>query len=56
MNMMAIAIDDKVKISDEVILLGDELTLGKVANFNNESLSEVLINVGRSNNIVYKEN
>ena len=56
MNMMAIAIDDKVKISDEVILLGDELTLGKVANFNNESLSEVLINVGRNNNIVYKEN
>lgn len=56
MNMMAIAIDDKVKISDEVVLLGDELTLGKVSNFNNESLSEVLINTGRSNNIVYKEN
>ena len=55
MNMMAVSVDDKVKISDEVILLGDELTLGKVSNFNNVSLSEVLINIGNSNNIIYKE-
>ena len=55
MNMMAVSVDDKVKISDEVILLGDELTLGKVSSFNNVSLSEVLINIGNSNNIIYKE-
>lgn len=55
MNMMAVSVDDKVKLSDEVILLGDELTLGKVSNFNNVSLSEVLINIGNSNNIIYKE-
>ena len=55
MNMMAVSVDDKVKISDEVILLGDELTLGKVSNFNNVSLSEVLINIGNNNNIIYKE-
>ena len=55
MNMMAISIDDKVKIDDEVIVLGDELTLGKVSEFNNSSLSETLINIGNNNNIIYKE-
>ena len=55
MNMMAISIDDKVKISDEVVVLGDELTLGKVSDFNNSTLSETLINIGNSNTIVYKE-
>ncbi len=55
MNMMAISIDDKVKITDEVVVLGDELTLGKVSDFNNSTLSETLINIGNSNTIVYKE-
>ena len=55
MNMMAISIDDKVKINDEVIVLGDELTVGKVSEFNNSSLSETLINIGNNNNIIYKE-
>ena len=55
MNMMAIAIDDKVNIDDEVIVLGDELTLGKVADFNNSTLSETLINIGKNNPITYKE-
>ena len=55
MNMMAIAIDDKVNINDEVVVLGDDLTLGKVADFNNSSLSETLLNIGENNNIIYKE-
>jgi len=55
MNMMAISIDDKVKITDEVVVLGDELTLGKVSDFDNSTLSETLINIGNSNTIVYKE-
>ena len=55
MNMMAISIDDKVSINDEVIVLGDELTLGKVSNFNNSTLSETLISIGNNNNIIYKE-
>lgn len=55
MNMMAVAIDDRVSIDDEVIVLGDNLTLGQVSDFNNASLSETLINIGSNNNIVYKE-
>ena len=55
MNMMAIAIDDRVKIDDEVVVLGDELTLGKVSEFNNASLSETLLNIGNNNTITYKE-
>lgn len=55
MNMMAISIDDRVNISDEVIILGDELTLGKISDFNNSSLSETLINIGNNNDIIYKE-
>ena len=55
MNMMAISIDDRVSISDEVIVLGGDLSLGKVSTFNNSSLSETLINIGNNNNIIYKE-
>ena len=55
MNMMMISIDDRVKLDDEVLVLGDELTLGKVSNFNNCSLSETLLNIGNNNNIIYKE-
>ena len=55
MNMMAISIDDRVNLNDEVIVLGDDLTLGKTAMFNDSSLSETLINIGNNNNIIYKE-
>ena len=55
MNMMMVSIDDRVKLDDEVVVLGDELTLGKVADFNNNSLSETLINIGNNNQIIYKE-
>lgn len=55
MNMMSISIDDRVNISDEVLVLGDDLTLGKVSNFNNNTLSETLINIGNNNTITYKE-
>ena len=55
MNMMMISIDDRVKLDDEVLVLGDELTLGKVSNFNNCSLSETLLSIGNNNNIIYKE-
>ena len=55
MNMMAISIDDRVNINDKVVVLGDDLTLGKVSEFNNSTLSETLVNIGNSNNIIYKE-
>ena len=55
MNMMAISIDDRVNLNDEVVVLGNDLTLGKVSMFNNSSLSETLINIGNSNSSVYKE-
>lgn len=55
MNMMAISIDDRVSINDEVLVLGDSLSLGKVSDFNNQSLSETLINIGNSNNKIYRE-
>ena len=53
--MMAISIDDRVNLDDEVIVLGDDLTLGKVSDFNNSTLSETLINIGNNNPITYKE-
>lgn len=55
MNMMAISIDDRVSINDEVLVLGDSLSLGKVSDFNNQTLSETLINIGNSNNKIYRE-
>ena len=55
MNMMMISIDDRVSIDDEVLILGDDLTLGKVSDFNNSTLSETLINIGNNNPITYKE-
>ena len=55
MNMMAVAIDDRVSINDEVLVLGDNLTLGQVSGFNNASLSETLINIGNNNTIEYRE-
>ena len=56
MNMMIIAIDDRVNINDEVVVLGDNLTASKVAEFNNWVLSETLVNIGNNNNRIYKEN
>ena len=55
MNMMAVAIDDRVSINDEVLVLGENLTLGQVSDFNNASLSETLINIGNNNKIEYRE-
>lgn len=55
MNMMMVSIDDRVNISDEVLLLGDNLTLGKVSDFNNCTLSETLLNIGNNNPITYIE-
>jgi len=55
MNMMAVAIDDRVSINDEVLVLGENLTLGQVSEFNNASLSETLINIGNNNTIEYRE-
>lgn len=55
MNMMAVVIDDRVSIDDEVLVLGENLTLGQVSEFNNASLSETLINIGNNNTIEYRE-
>lgn len=53
MNMMTIIIDDKVKLTDQVIVLGNEITLGTFSRFNNQSLATSLLNLGKNNIKVY---
>ena len=63
MNMMIIKIDDSVKINDEVTLLGDSITPGTLASFDNGTRIATLLNLGKTNDhyyikkgkVVYKE-
>lgn len=49
MNMMAIKIDDNVKLNDMVYIINDELTPKVLANFTNKLTIEILLMVGKSN-------
>ena len=53
MNMMMIKVDKSVKLSDEVIVLGKDITLGEMARFKNSQISEVLLEIGNNNFIKY---
>jgi len=55
MNMMMIKIDDTVKIDDEVIVLGKNITLGEMARFKKSQISEVLLDIGNNNIKKYTE-
>ena len=56
MCMMFAKIDDSVKVGDEVIILGDELTLGYMSRLNNSHIQETLVNVGKELHKVYIKN
>lgn len=55
MNMMSIIIDNNVKIDDEVIILGNEITLGTISRFKKSSISKTLLDLGKNNERIYKE-
>ena len=54
--MMIIKIDDDVKITDKVNILGNGITLGTLSRFSNYSISETLLNIGKNNKRVYLKN
>lgn len=56
MNMLCIRIDDKVKLDDKVMLMGDKISLGQMARFADRSIHEMLLNIGKSNKKVYIKN
>lgn len=56
MCMMNIEIDDSVKLSDEVIVVGDRITLGYIAQLNNTSFHNTLVNIGKKLPKVYIKN
>ena len=56
MNMMIIKIDNNVKITDEVYIVGNGITVSRLASFNNISLPEQLISIGKNNKRVYIKN
>lgn len=53
MNMMAIKIDNTIKLNDKVILINDKLTPNKVANFTNKLTIEILLMTGHANSKKY---
>lgn len=56
MCMMSILIDDSVKITDEVTILGDGITIGQIARLNNTSMHNTLVNIGKNLPRVYIKN
>lgn len=56
MCMMSILIDDNVKITDEVTILGDGITIGQIARLNNTSMHNTLVNIGKNLPRVYIKN
>ncbi len=56
MNMMAIIIDDNVKIDDKVEIINDKLTPKTLASFTNKLTIEILLAVGHANKKVYTLN
>lgn len=63
MCMMNVLIDNNVKLCDEVIIVGNNVTLGSIARLNNTSFHNTLINIGKTldkryikdNKVVYEE-
>ncbi len=53
MNMMMIKIDKNVDINDEVIVLGDLITIGQMSRFEGISLAQTLLNIGKNNKRIY---
>lgn len=54
MNMMMVQVDEAIKPNDDVILLGDGITIGQVARDKNTGIAEALIEIGNQNKRVYK--
>lgn len=55
MNMMAIKIDESVKINDKVLIMGDSITLGTMSRFKGDSISKTLLDIGKNNKRIYVE-
>lgn len=53
MCMMFVKIDNNVNVYDEVIVMGDELTLGYMSRLKNTSIQETLITIGKTLPKVY---
>lgn len=56
MCMMFVVVDDNVKVSDEVTVLGDELTLGYLSRLNNKGIQEMLVSIDKTLPRVYTKN
>lgn len=56
MCMMFVAVDENVKLYDEVTIVGDDLTLGYMSRLRNSTIQETLINAGKQLNRVYIKN
>ena len=56
MNMMIIKIDDSVKITDIVTVLGGKITIGELSRFEGCSISKMLLDIGKNNKKVYIKN
>ncbi len=56
MNMMAIKIDDSIKIDDTVVIMNNELTPNKIASFTNKLTIEILLMTGHCNTKRYTLN
>ena len=52
--MMMVQVDEAIKPNDDVILLGDGITIGQVARDKNTGIAEALIEIGNQNKRVYK--
>ncbi len=55
MNMCAVKVDNSVKITDEVTLLGDKITLGMFSRSADLGLAEALVSIGKNNERIYVE-
>ena len=53
MNMMAIKIDNNVKLNDKVVLINEKLTPKTLASFTNKLTIEILLMTGNSNHKKY---
>ncbi len=56
MNMTIVKIDENVKITDKVELMGDNITLGQISKFADRSIHEMLLNIGKNNKKIYIKN
>ena len=55
MNMCCVKVDKDVKLSDEVTLLGDKITLGMFTRGASLGLAEALVSIGKNNERIYTE-